>query len=245
MGTVNDYRFLAAFRALFDGKIYRHRDSTQGDKVAIELFEDLYVRAAARDPDAKYVRQVEAAARVLNKTNKSFGIKARRGDGLFGEIMFGVAAKSVKGYYVKRGPTVATEIGAEAKIVSVAMLKQADRVIGDLIKQKDALATRTGTKPPISVAIVGVNHAERYCGYEGTRTTVTEGRAYRHPIQEAAEAKRRLIEIVKPLYDHFLLLEYSATNIDPFPFEWLNASAVEANYSAELSRMAREYEARF
>lgn len=245
MGTVNDYRFLSAFRALFDGKIYRHRNSTQGDKVSVELFEDIYVRSAARDRDAKYVRRVDAAERVLNKTNKSFGIKARRGDGLFGEIMFGVPAETVSGYHVKRGPTVATEIGAEAKIVAVAMLKQADRVIGDLLKQKAALATRTGAQPPISVAIVGVNHAEQYCGYEGDRTTVTDGRKYRHPIQEAAEAKRRLIEIVKPQYDYFLLLEYSASNIDPFPFSWLNASAVEADYSAELSRMAREYEARF
>src|SRR5689334_13868168 len=36
-----EYRLLIEFRRLFEGKIYKHRASHQGDYVAMHLFEDL------------------------------------------------------------------------------------------------------------------------------------------------------------------------------------------------------------
>ena len=36
------YRLLDAFRATFEGKRYIHRDSSLGDFVAMQLYEDLY-----------------------------------------------------------------------------------------------------------------------------------------------------------------------------------------------------------
>ncbi len=36
-----DYRLLTEFRRLFEGKIYKHRASNQGDFVAMHLYEDL------------------------------------------------------------------------------------------------------------------------------------------------------------------------------------------------------------
>jgi hypothetical protein len=125
------------------------------------------------------------------------------------------------------------------------MLKQIGRVCTDLNNQKTEFATHAGSRPPISVAIVAVNFAEIYCSYEKKRKYVTDGRTYRHPSQEAGKAKERLEALVRPNYDFFMLLEYSATNMKPYPFSWVNPVEQVANYSAELSRLAVEYEARF
>src|SRR5271166_4616220 len=79
-----EYRLLTEFRRLFEGKIYKHRDSSQGDFVAMHLYEDLI--AINRSP-----KLIEAAInrkdRVLNVQNKRRGVSARRGDGTFGEII--------------------------------------------------------------------------------------------------------------------------------------------------------------
>jgi hypothetical protein len=240
-----DFRLLSAFEELYSGHPYVHRRSTHGDNIATELFEDLFVRALARNPDAKFVARVKAATRVVNLRNKSYNVSQRRGDGLFGEIMHDAAATSRHGFTIKRGPTVATEIGVEMKIVAKAMLKQIGRVCTDLNNQIREFSTHTGSRPPISVAIVAVNFAPIYCGFEKDRAYVTDGKSYRHPIQEAVEAKRRLEKFVKPNYDFFILLEYSATNMPPYPFLWANPNTQVADYSAELSRLAVEYEARF
>jgi hypothetical protein len=52
--TPPEYRLTAEFRRLFEGKIYKHRDSSQGDFVAMHLYEDLV--AVNRSP-----RLIEAA----------------------------------------------------------------------------------------------------------------------------------------------------------------------------------------
>ncbi len=36
-----EYRLLTEFRRLFEGKIHKHRDSSQGDFIAMHLYEDL------------------------------------------------------------------------------------------------------------------------------------------------------------------------------------------------------------
>ncbi len=70
-----EYRLLTEFRRLFEGKIYKHRDSSQGDFVAMHLYEDLIT--INRSP-----KLIEAAInRVLNVQNKRRGVAARRGDG--------------------------------------------------------------------------------------------------------------------------------------------------------------------
>jgi hypothetical protein len=70
-----EHRLLTEFRRLFEGKIYKHRDSSQGDFVAMHLYEDLI--HINRSP-----KLIEAAInrkdRVLNVQNKRRGVAARR-----------------------------------------------------------------------------------------------------------------------------------------------------------------------
>lgn len=87
-----EYRLPREFRRLFEGKIYKHRDSSQGDFVAMHLYEDLI--AIDRSP-----KLIEAAIdrkdRVLNVQNKRRGVAARRGDGSFGELIPGEARSPI------------------------------------------------------------------------------------------------------------------------------------------------------
>jgi hypothetical protein len=45
---------------------------------------------------------------------------------------------------------------------------------------------------PICVAFAGINFAERYVSFEGKKKWPTDGRKYKHSIQEAAQAEQRL-----------------------------------------------------
>ena len=68
---------------------------------------------------------------------------------------------------------------------------------------------------PICIAVVGVNHAPGYTSFEGTRSFPTDGTArYKHPSQEAAEAIRRLMADARPAFDEFLILRFSASNVE-------------------------------
>jgi hypothetical protein len=124
-----EYRLLAEFRRLFKGHIYRHRSSTQGDFVAMHLYEDLY----KINRSSKLVKAIRLQKSVLNAQNRARGIKARRGDGTFGEIIPGEKAIADVGFAVARGPIATVEIGVEVKILAKAMIKQIDRVTGDLL----------------------------------------------------------------------------------------------------------------
>ncbi|MGH9903025.1 MAG: hypothetical protein ACRD68_14560, partial [Pyrinomonadaceae bacterium] len=169
--------------------------------------------------------------------------KARRGDGTFGEIVPGETAITDPGYEVSRGNVATVEIGVEVKILSKAMIKQIDRVIGDL--QKQVVQFRRGSGTPICVAVVGINHA-RYCtGYEGTRSFKTDGKANRHPYQEAPEAGRRLLADAGPHFNEFMVLPYDATNEPLSPFAWVYYASTAQNYGASLLRICREYDRRF
>ena len=117
------YRLVAKFQALFDGKIFKHRASTQGDNVAIELYEDLYHLNRSQ----RYVQRVASGLSVVNRENKRQGVVARRGDGSFGEIIPHVSPIAEAGYVVKRGPIATIEIGIEVKIIQKAMIRQIDR----------------------------------------------------------------------------------------------------------------------
>ncbi len=122
------YKLLDTFQGLFDGRIFKHRASTQGDAVAIQFYEDLYYLNRSQT----YVDRVTRGISVVNVGNTRQGVKARRGDGSFGEIIPHEIPVIEPGYAVKRGPIATIEIGIEIKIIQKAMIRQIDRVINDL-----------------------------------------------------------------------------------------------------------------
>jgi hypothetical protein len=108
--TKLEYRLLTQFRRLLEGKIYKHRDSSQGDFVAMHLYEDLIaINRSAKLVDAVINRK----DRVLNVQNKRRGVAARRGDGAFGEIIPGETPITDPGYLVARGAIATVGIGIE------------------------------------------------------------------------------------------------------------------------------------
>jgi len=48
-----------------------------------------------------------------------------------------------------------------------------------------------------------------------------------------------------PEFDEFLVLPFRATNVDPFPFEWVEPETTRQEYSALLVRVSRLYDERF
>lgn len=233
------YRLLDAFRGLFEGEQYKHRDSSLGDYVASFLYEDLV--ALGRSP--KLVSKVKGGTAALNSANKTVGVVARRGDGTFGEVVPGARLIVVEGFLVPRGPIASIEIGAETKILAKAMIKQIDRVMSDLRGQVDHF--KRSNPNAICVAVVGVNHAEECSSYEGTRETPTDGKKNKHPFQEAAEAEARLAAHVRSSFSEFILLRYKATNRPPYPFSWVDQAQTELEYAAALLRICLQYESRF
>jgi hypothetical protein len=235
-----EYRLLTEFKRLFEGKQYKHRSSTQGDFVAMHLYEDLI--AIARSP--KLISSVAQKERVVNVQNRRRGIVARRGDGTFGEIIPGEAPIIDPGYRVARGPIATVEIGVEVKVLLKAMIKQIDRVINDLRNQ--VAQFRRGGGQPICIGIIGINYAESVIGYEGERAIPTTGKGgYLHPYQEATRAEGRLIAAAAPDFDEFLVLRFKATNAAPFPFEWVNHNETRLDYAAALARISARYQQRF
>lgn len=234
------FRVLQEFEQLYKGKRYLHRKSNLGDFVAMHLYEDLY----EINKSPKLRKHIDSQEWVISTANKRTGIKARRGDGSFGELVPGESPIVDPGYHVARGIVATIEIGIEVKILAKAMIKQIDRVIGDLRKQVSYFREKA-TEEPITVGLVGINHASYTIGYEGERSYRTDGKKYLHPIQEAKEAERRLLEQAKPDFFEFIILHYSATNEEPYDFTWVNQTATERVYGAALLRISREYEKRF
>jgi hypothetical protein len=206
------YRLLTEFENLFSGHLYRHRDSSRGDFEAMHLYEDL----VTLNKSTKLGSRIESKEWVLNTANRRQGIRARRGDGTFGEIVPGEMAITDAGFRVSRRKVATVEIGVEVKTLAKAMIKQIDRVIGDL--QKQVVHFRRGSGTPICVAFVGINHA-RYCtSYESSHSFKTDGKANRYPFQEADQARRYLMADAAPRFDEFIILPYDATNEPPFRF---------------------------
>jgi hypothetical protein len=237
---VTEHRLLVEFRRLFEGTKYEHRRSNLGDFVAMHLYEDL---VAIKKSD-RYVLSVENMSRVLNVQNKRKGIEARRGDGTFGELIVGEEPAIDPGYKVARGPVATIEIGVEVKILAKAMIKQIDRVKNDLANQVVNFKHRAGSSKPLCVGIVGINYADVMTSYEGDRAYRTDGGKYKHPIQEAEQARQRLAA-VSHLYDEFLILRFKARNEEPHAFEWVNEKETRLDYGAALIRISNEYEKRF
>src|SRR4051812_36426671 len=122
---------LDAFQSLFNGKLYKHRSSTQGDKVAAFLYDDLL----ALGRSSKLVERIQLQESVLNNAGKVFGRPGRRPDGTFGTLVPGAIAEVCPPYTTARGPLARLEIGVEVKIMATKMIAQVDRVLSDLDKQ--------------------------------------------------------------------------------------------------------------
>lgn len=232
------YQLLDSFRGLFEGQVYLHRRSNLGDFVARHLYEDIHSLGRSKN----FVSRVDTGISVLNTQNRRHGIKARRGDGSFGEIVPNVDPIKDKGFIVCRGPIATIEIGVEVKILMKAMIKQIDRVISDLKGQAAHFCSRGGN--PLCVGIVGINRAPHCTTYEGDRAFSTNGKKYTHPIDEAQEAERRLVQFAAPEFDEFIVLRFEATNESPYTFSWANANATMLDYGAVLARISQQYEAR-
>lgn len=229
------YRLLEAFKGLFQGQAYLHRRSNLGDSVAIHFYEDLYDLGRS----ARYVARVTAQDSGLNVQNKTHGVIARRGDGSFGEFVPGITPVLVPGFSVARGPIATVEIGIEVKILSKAQGKQRDRVATDMVNQVKEFRRHGGT--PITVGIVGVNHAPYTTGYEGERAFRTDGKGHRHPAQEASSTRAWLKDKVASDYDELIFLDFGATNEHPFPFEWVDEQRTLMDYGSVLSRVGGRY----
>ena len=205
----------------------------------MQFYEDL----VALHKSPKLVERMQTGERVLNSQNIRRGIKARRGDGTFGEIIPRRSSVTDPGYAVARGPIATVEIGVEVKVLAKAMIKQIDRVISDLRMQVEHF--RRGGGNPICVGIVGINQADHYVSYEGRRVFRTSGRGgFLHPAQEAKQAEARLAEAAGA-FDEFLVLRFRSTNERPYPFEWVDFEATALDYGAALVRVSRKYEERF
>ena len=189
-------------------------------------------------------KRITTGEYVQNVQNKRIGVHARRGDGTFGELVPGSPHVFVSGYQVARGHIATVEIGMEVKILCKAMIRQIDRVMQNMEDQ--VVQFRRGGGNPISIGLVGINHADHYVSFEGDRTWPTTGKGkFKHPFQEADEVEARIYARVRPQYDEVLFLRFKATNHEPFTFAWLDKKKTETEYAAILLRTIREYEKRF
>lgn len=235
-------RLLNAFRALFEGRPYLHRISNQGDRLALELYEDLY--DLGRSP--KFNAFVDTRRSGVGPKNKSVTLqRMRRGDGTFGQIIDQSKAREFPGYRLARGALATIDIAAEVKILNKAMIKQIDRVVNDLDKQ--VKNWRSVSDTVITVTFIGVNYAPYTVGYEGERSFRTDGRAHKHPVDEAPAAERHIIDriVERNIYDEVVMLRYRSTNDPPFGFAWVDETKTEEAYRATLVRLASKFERRF
>lgn len=205
----------------------------------MHLYEDLYELGRS----ANYTARVDSDISVLNTQNRRRGVEARRGDGSFGEAVPHSDPVRDEGFAVARGQIATIEVGIEVKIMMKAMIKQIDRVMNDLRGQ--AAVFRSKGDSPVCVGIVGINRAPHTTGYEGERPFPTDGKKHKHPIDEADEAERRLLQGVAPDFDEFIVLRFEAVNEAPYPFAWTDEEATRMDYGAALVRLSRLYEAKF
>lgn len=232
---MSSFKLLAKFEETFRDRQYLHRNSQLGNRIADYLFDDMYELSA----DSRFRRDVDLGVAALNPKGVSPGVSSRRGDGSFGPVVPGNRPKPYVGHAISIAPTSEVDIGAEVKILAKAMIKQIDRVISDLCGQ----AGHFKRKSPgaITIGIVGLNLAASYTSYERDRAYPT-GEFGPHPAVEGPEAERRLRASAEPCFDEFLILPFRASNVTPYPFDWVKEKAVEDRYASMISRLLRRYE---
>lgn len=226
---------LDAFEALYRGKVYKHRVSTHGDRIAGFLYDDLLTLGRS----ATLVQRIKEHEAVVNNANRVTGRPGRRPDGTFGAIVPGAGHSISTPYLVSRGPIAQLEIGAEVKIFATKMVAQVDRVLGDLENQARVLTKQN--PGAIRIAIVGVNHADAYTGREGKRSFVAKV----PPSRESAQIIAKVHVEVGSFYDELLILPYSATNRRPYLFDWVDSAQTVQEYNSILLRVSNLYQARF
>lgn len=231
---VNDFGLLKKFDETFRGRPYFHRNSQVGNRIADYLFDDLYLL----DESSRFRADVDSGRIALNPKGVSPGLSARRGDGSFGPIVPGYTPRAYPGHLIPVAPTAEVDIGTEVKILAKAMLKQIDRVISDLCGQSRHFKTKS--PDALTVGIVGLNLADHYLSFEGTRRYPT-GQYGPHPYQEAPEAERRLLSAAEPCYTEFLVIPFRVTNEPPFDFTWARERETRDQYAAMLTRLLRAY----
>ena len=209
--------------------------STTGDTIAGYLYEDLL----ALGQSLKLVRRIKNGDVAVNTGNQIKGKKGRRGDGTFGRVVPGQPLIGTPGLLVARGLVAHLEIGTEVKIGATKLIAQVDRVINDLSNQ--ARVFRSHNPTVIAVAIVGVNYADSYTGWEKDR----QFPAKTAPAREASDFANRIERAVEKHYDELLILRFKATNSQPYDFAWLNRAETEQLYGSALVRISAEYERRF
>jgi hypothetical protein len=230
------FRLLETFRRTFAGTVYKHRNSTLGNKIGRQLFEDVLLH----DVSTLYRDHVAQGSGVVNIGGRIHTPRAiRRNDSVFGIPPAGVLLKPPpEGFAIREGPVAEPRIGCEVKIIAKSQQKQIDRVISDL--ENFALRMRSLSANSINVAVVGVNEESDYVGHEGER-------AFKHRLrgQEPLTTMTRLRGQLLGSYDELLVLPFKATNQPPYPFAWTNATRVELDYGAALTRVGDLYQRRF
>src|SRR5574341_1276501 len=206
------FRLLETFRKTFAGTLYKHRDSTLGNKIGRQLFEDLFMHQVSEI----YQDHVRRAMGVVNSGGRIQTPRAiRRNDSVFGKPPAGANLNlPEKGFSIREGPVAEPRIGCEVKILAKSQQKQIDRVISDL----DNFGLRMKSLSPkcINVAIVGVNEESDYVGHEGRRAFKHKLRS-QEPLQVIAKVREHLLD----RYDELLVMRFRATNQTPYPFDWV------------------------
>lgn len=230
------FRLLETFKRTFLGTIYVHRNSTLGNKIGREIFEDL----PRLHVSPLYEEHVRALAGVVNSGGKIHTQRAiRRNDSVFGRPPAGVDIRPTKNtFLVPEGPVAEPRIGCEVKIIAKSQQKQIDRVINDLAGFSDRM--KSLSPACINLAVVGVNHESDYEGHEGDRS-------YKHKLkkQEPINVMAKLKEELLGRYDELLVLAFRATNQPPYPFRWIEPRRVELDYGAGLTRVGELFQRRF
>jgi len=232
--TNGKFRLLEAFRTSFAGTVYRHRDPTIGNKIARELFEDLYYHKVS----VRFSGEIDERIGAVNRGGTVHGRLIRRNDSFFGLVPAGVEVSPLAaGVSVPEGLVAEPRVGAEVKILAKAQLKQIDRVVSDLHNFVGRMKKINGRC--INIAVVGINHEQEYIGYEGRRRF--RGRL---GAQEPTKVATKLEEL-RDEYDELLVLSFRASNQSPYPFSWVSDVRVNLDYGAALRRVGVLYQERF
>ena len=230
------FRLLERFKNTFFGTRYDHRNSSLGNIIGRELFEDLLLHSGS---DA-YASHAQQGRTVVNRGGKIHTPRAiRRNDSILGRPPAGVTdTPPPPGFSVSEGPVAEPRVGCEVKILAKSQLKQIGRVISDLERFVDRM--KSLNPRCINVALVGVNYESDYVGWEGDRP-------YRHKLtsKEPEVVSARLSEALLRLYDELLIVRFRATNQSAYPFNWVHPKQVRLDYGAALTRLGELYQARF
>lgn len=232
----SSFRALKQFEAIFAGRVYRHRSSTQGNAIGRECFEDIFEHSVS----TSFRKAVDEGRLVVNVAGKvQTPILVRRNDSICGRPPAGVTERKASAlFHVPEGPVAEPHIGCEVKILAKSQQKQLDRVIGDLERFAENMKALNANC--LTVAIVGVNHESNYVGYEGKRKFRNKLREH-----EATVTASRVRSDLQTKFTELVILDFLATNQKPFPFSWLNPKTVELEYGAALTRVGAEYDRRF